>query len=130
MNNAFEKHKQNVTSRPDPIQPNPCGLVFRAVMGWVKDFSAKKVKGSVFFCSVSQRKCWEVEGMGHNYYGETNKGSGRKCSCTTSKAYFTTSVDGLFYAYFLFYRLPNKRMHHKLNFSIISSVLLFSLTFL
>ena len=62
MNNAFEKHKQNVTSRPDPIQPNPCGLVFRAVMGWVKDFSPKKVKGSVcFFCSVSQRKCWEVE---------------------------------------------------------------------
>jgi hypothetical protein len=67
MNNAFEKHKQNVTSRPDPIQPNPCGLVFRAAMGWVKDFSPKKVKGSVLFLFFAQLVKGSVEK--HGRYG-------------------------------------------------------------
>ena len=69
MNNAFEKHKQNVTSRPDPIQPNPCGLVFRAVMGWVKDFSPKKVKGSVcFFAQLVKGSVgkWKKEAFMYN----------------------------------------------------------------
>ena len=39
-----------------------------------------------------------------------------KCSCTTYKAYLTTSVDTCF----SFFLLPNKRMYYKLNSLLIS----------